>query len=74
MKTLDLIVDVVGVVASGAAAGLWFYASSIDIPNNLDTIVGALKRASEWNAYGAIAAGVAAVCLMITFLRRFNRL
>lgn len=61
------IVSGVGAVAALFAAVLWFYASIIQVPDNIDTFIAALQRVSRVNAYGAMFATVAAVCASILF-------
>jgi len=70
MKMLDIGFGIVGTLAAIAAAGFWFYASLIEIPANMDTFIGELQRASRWNAYGAGAASVAALCAAYGFGRQ----
>jgi uncharacterized membrane protein len=65
----DYIVKIIGVSASLFAAGLWFYASILAVPDNIDTFIGELQRISRWNSYAAMAAGVAACCGAYEFLR-----
>lgn len=65
--TLTKVVRFVGIVAALLAAIFWFWASVVDVPEDLDTIVGALQRVSMLNAYGAMAAGVGAICGMFEF-------
>jgi hypothetical protein len=48
--------------ASLLAAGLWLWGSLIDVPNNIDTIVGELQRIGRVNAWAARAAVLAALC------------
>jgi flagellar biosynthesis/type III secretory pathway M-ring protein FliF/YscJ len=38
--------------------------------SNIDTFIGELQRASRWNAYGALAASIAALCAAYTFARQ----
>jgi hypothetical protein len=59
---LDKIVGIIGVVAALAAAGLWLRASVIDVPDNIDTIVGELQRMGRWNAWAAFVSCIAALC------------
>lgn len=59
----------VGAVAAIAAAGFWFWASVLPVPDNLDTFIPELQRISRISALGAAAAGVAAVCTSIVFWR-----
>jgi hypothetical protein len=69
---LDKIVAAVGVSAGIAAAILWFYASILPVPDNLDTFIAALQRISRVNAYAATASGVTALCVAYTFVRSFG--
>jgi hypothetical protein len=45
----------------------------INVPNNIDTVVGELQRIGKVNAWPAEAALVAAVCAAYTFWRQINR-
>jgi hypothetical protein len=47
---------IIGVVAALVTAGLWLRASVIDVPDNIDTIAGELRRMGRWNAWAAFAA------------------
>ncbi len=69
IQTLDLLIGTLGVLAAIAAAGLWLYASLITVPDNIDTIVDELQRIGRWNAYGAWAAVVGALCAAYVFWR-----
>jgi hypothetical protein len=62
VSTLDKAAGIIGVLAALAAAGLWLRTSVIDVPNNIDTIVGELQRMGRWNAWAAFASFVAALC------------
>jgi hypothetical protein len=62
----------VGVISSLAAAVLWFYASYVEVPDNIDTFIGELQRISRWNARAAVAAGIAALCAAFTFARQMH--
>jgi hypothetical protein len=44
----------------------------INVPNNIDTVVGELQRIGKVNAWAAEAALVAAVCAAYTFWRQIN--
>jgi hypothetical protein len=66
---LPHIVGLVGTIASLLAAALWLYSALIDVPNNIDTIVGELQRIARWNAYAAWAACVGALCAAYGFVR-----
>jgi hypothetical protein len=69
VPTFSTFVAVVGAAASLIAAALWFYASWLEVPDNIDTFIGELKRISRWNSYAAMAACVAAVCAVYGFIR-----
>jgi hypothetical protein len=58
-----------GAVAAIAAAGLWFWASLIEVPDNQDAFIKQLQRISRLNAFAAAAAGVAAICAALALLR-----
>jgi hypothetical protein len=64
------IVRSLGCLASLTAAFLWWYASVLEVPDNIDTFIGELQRISRWNSYAAMAAGVAAFCGVYQFVRR----
>jgi len=68
----DYIMGVVGVLSSLAAAALWWYASRLEVPENIDTFIGELRRISRWNARAAMATGVAAVCSAYAFARQLH--
>jgi hypothetical protein len=69
MTKVDYIVGIVGGSSSLAAALLWLYASFLEVPDNIDTIVGELRRISRWNAYAAMAAGIAGFCGVYAFAK-----
>ncbi len=69
---INTIVSGLGVVASVMAASLWLGASLVPVPDNIDTFIGALQRASRLNAYGAAAAAVAALCATLLFARQIE--
>jgi len=66
-QTALTIVGSMGVIAAAFAAFFWFWASVIEVPDNIDTFIAALHQVSRVNAWGATAAGVAAVCAAITW-------
>ncbi len=68
--TINVVVAGVGVVASLLAAVFWLWASLLSVPDNIDTFIGVLQRASRLNAYGAGAAAVAALCATFLFARQ----
>jgi hypothetical protein len=63
-----MIVGGVGIVASVLAAAFWLWASLLKVPDNIDTFIPALQKIGRLNAYGALAASVAALCASITWL------
>jgi hypothetical protein len=65
------IIGGVGVMAAALAAFFWFWAPVIEVPDNIDAFIAALQHISRVNAWGATAAGVAAVCAAITWLASF---
>jgi hypothetical protein len=67
MSSPDNIVCAIGLIASALAAVLWFRASLVEVPNNVNAIAGELQRIGRLNAWGAFAASVAAVCAAYTF-------
>ncbi len=70
--TINTVVAGVGAAASLLAAGLWLWASLVSVPDNIDTFIEALQRASRFNAYGAGAAAVAALCATFLFARQIE--
>jgi hypothetical protein len=69
MSLVDKIVTLVGLLASLAAAAYWLWASLIEVPDNIDTIVGELQRIGRLNAWAALAALIAALCAAYGFWR-----
>jgi hypothetical protein len=67
MCPIDKIVTAVGLVASLAAAGFWLWGSVIEVPDNIDTIVGELQRIGRLNAWAAL---IAALCAAFAFWRQ----
>ncbi len=67
MVWVDRIMGIAGALAALAAAVLWLRAASVEIPDNIDTIVGELQRAALWNSYASYAAVVAALCATWAF-------
>jgi Trm5-related predicted tRNA methylase len=72
MSPIDKIVTAVGLVASLAAAGFWLRGSVIEVPDNIDTIVGELQRIGRLNAWAAMAALIAALCAAYAFWRQLT--
>jgi hypothetical protein len=69
VNSLNYIAGIGGVLSSFAAAFLWWYASVLEVPDNIDTFIEALQEISRWNSRAAIASGIAAVCLAFTFTK-----
>jgi hypothetical protein len=72
MSLIDKIVTSVGLVASLAAAGFWLWGSILEVPDNIDTIVGELQRIGRLNAWAAMAALVAAICAAYAFWKQMS--
>jgi hypothetical protein len=72
MSPTDKIVTAVGLAASLAAAGFWLWGSIIEVPDNIDTIVGELQRIGRLNAWAALAALIAALCAAYAFWRQMS--
>ena len=68
--TINAVVAGLGAVAGLLAAALWLWASLVPVPDNIDTFIGALQRASRLNAYGGGAAAMAALCASFLFARQ----
>ena len=74
IMTINTIVSGLGALAGIVAAGFWFGASLVPVPDNVDTFIGVLQRASRLNAYAASAAFVAALCVTYLFARQLVEL
>ena len=70
---INTAVSGLGVVASVVAASFWLWASRVTVPDNIDTFIAALQRASRLNSYGAAAASMAALCAAFLFSRQMLR-
>ncbi|MBB3018461.1 hypothetical protein FHR70_001515 [Microvirga lupini] len=70
MKELDLFMSSLGAVSALAAAGLFLYSSRIEVPDNIDTMMGEIQRIGRWNSYGCWAAFVGALCASYVFARQ----
>ncbi len=70
--TANTVVSGLGAVASGISAAFWLAASLAPVPENMDTFIDALQRASGLNAYAAGAAFVAALCVTYLFVRQIE--
>jgi hypothetical protein len=76
---VKVILSWISILAAFLAAGLWWYAASINVPTNIQSGFGALvgveemsvgfKCASNWNRLAALATGIAvffqAIALML---------
>jgi hypothetical protein len=72
MNLVDKIVPSVGLLASLTTAVFWLWGSLIEVPDNIDTIVGELQWIGRVNAWAAMAALVAAVCAAYGFWRQLS--
>ena len=45
-----LIINLIGAVSALVAAGLWFRATTVSMPDRLDAIAVELQRVGPWNA------------------------
>jgi hypothetical protein len=57
-QTALTIVGSMGVIAAAFAAFFWFWASVIEVPDNIDTFIAALHQVSRVNAWGGTSGGV----------------
>jgi len=57
---LHIAVRIIVAVAAAVAATLWYYSSRIDVPDDIDAIVGELQRIGYWNGWAALASCIAA--------------
>ena len=69
--SINIAVSGLGAGASVMAAAFWLWASLPSVPDNQDTFIAALQRASRLNACAAGAAAVAALCATVLFARQF---
>jgi len=60
-----LVINLIGAVSALVAAGLWFRATTVSMPDRLDAIAVELQRVGRWNAWaaGATCISVLAQCL-----------
>ena len=63
-----LLVTGAGALFSLLAAAFWLGASLVKVPDNQDTFILALQKASRLNALGAVSACLSAVSAFILFL------
>ena len=68
----DLVPKLIIVLTSAAAGGFWFLSSQVPIPNDQDAIIKALQKASQWSAYAAISASIAAFFGVIQFWQEWE--
>ncbi len=68
--SINTAVSGLGVMASVVAAFFWLWASLVTVPDNIDTFIAALQRASYLNSFAAGAASVAALCATVLFARQ----
>ena len=68
--TFDIFVSGIGALAALVAAGFWISASLVNVPDNIDTFIAALQRASRRSSYAAFSAAVAAICGAILFAQQ----
>ncbi|GMV63985.1 MAG: hypothetical protein AMXMBFR74_31520 [Parvibaculum sp.] len=64
---IEQVITALGVLFSLLAAGFWFCASVLDVPDNIDTFIDALRKISRMNAFGALSAALAALCAAGSF-------
>jgi hypothetical protein len=60
----------IGAVAALISAVLWFYSAMIEVPDNIDAVVGALQHIAASNGFAAMAAFVSALCFGLAGLLR----
>jgi hypothetical protein len=64
---MTAVVQWLGIISSGGAALLFLRASLIAVPDNIDTFVGELQRAGQWNSAGTAAACISFACQAYLF-------
>jgi hypothetical protein len=69
MTTADKCVAAIGALSSIGAAAFWLWASLIPVPDNQDTFIAALQRASGINAIAAACAAAASMCAAYAFIK-----
>jgi hypothetical protein len=65
---LDTLVRRLGAIAMAIAAGLWLWASFVQVSDDIATAQTQFQWMAELNRYGSAAAVVAAICAMVLFL------
>ena len=63
-----LIINLIGAVSALVAAGLWFRATAVSMPDRLDAIAVELQRVGRWNAWAAGATRISALSQCLHFL------
>ena len=63
-----LIINLIGAVSALVAAGLWFRATTVSMPDRLDAIAVELQRVGPWNAWAAGATWISALAQCLHFL------
>jgi hypothetical protein len=72
MTPIDKLLTWAGMLAALGAAVLWLWASLVEVPDNIDTIVGEFQRIGRLNAWAALAALVGALCAAYGFWRKLS--
>jgi hypothetical protein len=67
-KGENILVAGLAALASLAAEFFWLWASLIEVRDDANYIIADMQRVSELNAYAAISAAVAALCLLFPFV------
>ena len=68
-----LVINLIGAVSALVAAGLWFRATTVSMPDRLDAIAVELQRVGRWNAWAARPASPRWPNVCIFCLRRRDR-
>ena len=63
-----LVINLIGAVSALVAAGLWFRATTVSMPDRLDAIAVELQRVGRWNAWAAGANCISALAQWLHFL------
>jgi hypothetical protein len=73
MSPLDKIIGIVGTLSSISAAAFWLRSATLEVPDNIDTIVRELQRIGWWNSAAAQATVVASLCAAWLFVKQLSR-
>ena len=65
---VHLVINLIGAVSALVAAGLWFRATTVSMPDRLDAIAVELQRVGRWNAWTAGATCISALAQCLHFL------